>query len=601
MKRLLLSAALGWTAFAQTLPPIGPVRPGGWPILRSYKPAYVPELRVNHGLRLHDLIRAGTVHLTIHDAIELALENSLDLEIQRYAMVQADWQVERAQSGGPLRGVTAASSVSVNLGAGQGVAGISRGGGGGGGGGIATLSGAALIQQVGPVTPQLDPIVNVQTSFGHQTTPFDQIVLSGVTNLVDTYRSYDAAVQQGTLLGGSVRLSYHDSYSNESAPTDVLNPTTFAQLNFSYTQSLLDGFGEKVNGRFIRIAERGVDRSREEYRARVSAVVRSVLDTYWDLSVASDDLKYKRRNYELAQELLSDTRKQIAAGAAPAVDLIAAQADAARQQQAFRVASNTAVLRENSMKDLLTWHGGQDAELDAAHIITVDTLQVPDIDDIPNVSELMATARDQRPDIVLARMQTEIARLNTIGTANGVLPTLRASISSYNNGQTGSLVPGAGADKYFVGGLGSALGQVFRRNFPNERVGVSYNEPIKNWQAIADFEIDQLSARQSELNTQRTLNALAVEISNQVAAIRQARARYVAAVESRQLSEKLAAGEEEKLQYGTSTVGAVVIARRDLANAQSAELTAASTYVHAKVALDEGLGRTLAANDVEMK
>lgn len=599
MKRFI-PIVIASVAAAQVLPPIAPIKPSGPSFIRSYKPVQVPELRTSGGLKLHGLIHAGTLYLTVHDAIELALENSLDLEIERYNILQADWQVQRAQSGGPLRGVTGANAVSVSVGAGQGVAGIARNGGGGGGGGIATVAGAALIQQIGPVTPQLDPILALSSDFSHQTTPFDQVILSGTTALVDTFRTYDAQLTQGTLLGGTFRAAYHDSYENESAPTDVLNPTSFAYIGMSYSQSLLRGFGERVNGRFIRIAERGVGRSREQFRARLIAVVSNVLNTYWDLSVSSQDLQYKRRNFETAQELLADIRKEIAAGAAPSVDLIAAQSAAALQQQALRVASNTAVQRENAMKDLLTWHGVQDPELDAAHIITVDPLTIPDIDDLPQVSELLQTAQNDRPDIAMARMATENAEITASGTANGLLPYLRVRASTYNYGQTGSPVPGGGADPYFAGGLGSALGQVLRRNFPNENGGLSFSAELKNQQAQADYDIDALSYRQRQLDTQRTLNNLAVEISNQSAAIRQARARYAAAVESRKLSETLLSGEERKLQLGTSTVNAVVSERRDLANAQSAELAAAAAYVHAKVALDQGLGLTLERNDISM-
>jgi len=595
-----LAVLLAGNTFAQVLPPIGPVRPKGLPIIRSYEAVQVPELRTSGSLRLHGLIRAGTLYLSVHDAIELALENSLDLETERYNIVSSQWQVQRAESGGPLRGVTGANTVAVSLGAGQGVAGIQRNGGGGGAGGIATVSGAALIQQIGPITPQLDPVLTVSSSFAHETTPQDEIILAGTNELVDGFRTYDAQLQQGLLTGATARLFYHDSFENESAPTDVLNPTSFAYLGASFSQSLLKGFGERVNGRFIRIARRGVARSREAFRARVISVVTAVLNNYWDLSVASDDLKYKQRNYELAQELLSDTRKQIAAGAVPAVDLIAAQSAAAREQQALRVAANADVQRENAMKDLLTWHGMQDPALDGVHVLTTDPLQVPDIDDLAPLSELLAAARRDRPDMVMAEMATETAQITTIGTANGLLPNLRVGVSTYNFGQTGTPIPGAGADSYFAGGLGSALGQVLRRNFPNERAYISYSAPLKNQEAQADYDIDVLSHRQTELNRQRVYNNLAVDISSQVAAIQQSRARYRAAVESRQLSEKLMVGEERKLQLGTSTVSAVVAARRDLANAQSAELAAASTYVHAKVALDQGLGKTLESNGVSI-
>ena len=83
-------------------------------------------------------------------------------------------------------------------------------------------------------------------------------------------------------------------------------------------------------------------------------------------------------------------------------------------------------------------------------------------------------------------------------------------------------------------------------------------------------------------------------------ALRQARARYQSAVESRTLIEKLLEGEEKKLLAGTSTVATVVNARRDMATAQSNELAAASAYVRSRIALDQDLGATLEVNNISV-
>jgi outer membrane protein TolC len=149
--------------------------------------------------------------------------------------------------------------------------------------------------------------------------------------------------------------------------------------------------------------------------------------------------------------------------------------------------------------------------------------------------------------------------------------------------------------------VGNALAQTFRRNFPNQSAGASYSEHLWNTQAQADHAINVLSQRQAELTAERTRHDLAVNISSQVLALEQARARYKAATESRGLIERLLQGEEKKWVAGTSTISTVVAARRDLANAQSAELAAAAAYVHGRIALDQELGRTLEVNQVSVE
>jgi len=594
-----------WLALAGALAgqaplPIAPAKPQGLPFLRSYKPVTVPTLRLTGTGRLRGMIQAGNLHLTAREAIALALESSIDLELARYGLVLSDWLVQRAESGGPLRGVTGASSQSVTLGSGQGVAGSQSGGGSPGTSGSATLSGAALIQQIGPVTPQLDPVLSTSDAFSHQTSPQFVLIQSGVYSLVDNARSYAWQMSQGLLTGGTVRFSYGDSYLNEAVPTDVLNPTSFTSLGMSISHNLLNGFGERVNGRFIRISRRRATVASENFKLRLMAVVSGVLNAYWDLALAANDLQYKQRNRDVAAQFLADTERQIAAGAVPTLDRINARSALAAAEQALVVARSSVAIRQNAMKDYLSFRAVTDDELAAAQIVAIDPLNVADGDDLPSLHELIASAARHRPEVTLANLSVEMAGITAEGTANGVLPSLAVSASTSNYGQAGKASPGATPSPYFVGGVGTALAQSFRRNFPNERVGTSFNAPVRNTQALADHAIDVLSLRQAELTAERTNHDLAVNISSQLLALQQARSRYKAAKESRGLLERLLEGEEKKWVAGASTIFALVQARRDLANAQSAELAAAGAYVHGRIALDQELGRTLEVNQVSV-
>jgi outer membrane protein TolC len=602
-----LAWALSWSlaapgVWAQISLPISPVRPTGLPFLRSYKGVTVPPLRNSSASRLHGMIRSGTLYLSLHDALELAIENSLDLEIARYDVARAPWDVQRAESGGALRGVTTNAGSALRLGSGQGVAGSQASAGGGtGGAGTSSLAGAALIQQIGPVTPQLDPIESLNLGIGHSTSIQTQVVQAGANYFAYDSRSYIDQVSEGLLSGGTVRYVYYGSYLNEAVPLDVLNPTSFIQTGFSISHNLLNGYGVRVNDRFIRLAQKRASTIDLTFRSRAISLAANVLNLYWDLSVADDDVKYKQRNHDLAQELLTDTGLQIAAGAIPAVDQIRAQSNLALQDQALRAARNTAEQRENGLKDVLSWHGRQDPELDAAHIVTTDPLRVPDVEQLQTLSSLVETARKNRPEMIIARSQEEMAATTAYGTANGVLPTLRVGASAYNVGQAGAPVPGQSPTAFFVGGAGNALDQVLQRNFPNESARASFQAKARNSLAQADNAIDQLTHRQSQLARQKTSSELARDIALQRLAIVQAATRYRSARESRQLTEQLLQGEEKKWGAGTSTLASVVQSRRDLANAQSSELAAAAAFVHSQIALDQALGLTLERNDIKVE
>src|SRR5262249_50836291 len=146
------------------------------------------------------------------------------------------------------------------------------------------------------------------------------------------------------------------------------------------------------------------------------------------------------------------------------------------------------------------------------------------------------------PDVAISNINTETAEISALGTASGVLPFLQGVAATKDHGLAGKAVPqpnGTTADPYYVGGLGNALGQVFRRNFYDRRGQVLFQGLIGNRVRQADYGIEQLQLRQGDLVKRRDMNKLVVDISNQMVALRQARARYRVAVDSRALQEQL--------------------------------------------------------------
>ena len=119
-------------------------------------------------------------------------------------------------------------------------------------------------------------------------------------------------------------------------------------------------------------------------------------------------------------------------------------------------------------------------------------------------------------------------------------------------------------DPYFVGGYGNLLAQVFRRNFPNYSAGFSLNIPLRNRVAQADHVIDQLQMRQSELQLQRAVNQVRVEVRNAVIGLQQARSRYETAVNTRVLAERALKAEQDRYSFGTTDITIVIQAERDL-------------------------------------
>jgi outer membrane protein len=585
-------------------PPQTVEKPHGPLLVRSYMPATVPPVELRNSDHLHTLIRAGHLYLTVQDAIALAIENNLDLEVDRYGPLNAEWNLERAQGGGPLRGVNNGSSLVNQATSGQGVlgsevaAGLATNSGGGGGGG-----GGATVTQIGPVTQNLDPVLQNATSFSHTTSPQPITSVSETPTLINTQHVFDSFVQEGFLSGGYVQVSANESYLKQNAPTDYLNPSVAPVVQIYLRHNLLQGFGTGVNGRFIRVAKRNIQAAQETFRSQLLNVVANVLNLYWDLVTDDDDLAVRQRAVDQAQKFYDDTRKQIELGVLPRFEASRAQANVSNSRQLLGIAQATAQQQENLLKNAISRNGLEDPLLDAAQVVTLDHIEVPDQDNLPPLRDLVAKALANRPDVALAKINDETSEISAEGTANGVLPSLQAFAAVSASGLAGSSAPyqGVAPEPYYLGGLSNALGQVFRDNFPSRRIGFLFAGTIHNHIAQGDYGIDQLQLRQGDLVERRNQNQLVVDISNYMVALRQARSRYSQAVDSRKLLEELLEKAQQSFSFGAETISDLEAAQTALVAAQETEVQTRSSFSHARTSLDQVLGQTLETNHVSME
>lgn len=601
----LLAVFVSWSCLLSQLGAQEPQqvvnKPHKFVLMRPYLPTSMPPVKLTNSARLQGLIRGGKLYLTVQDAIAVAIENNLDLEVDRYGPLRAEWDLKKVQAGGPLRGVTTANTISNQVASGQGVqgsqvaAGLSSGNNGNNGG-----STSGIVQQIGPITPNLDADFQGSMAFSHQTSPQANYTQSQTTALVDTRHIYQSLLQQGLLSGGFVQITGNEYYLKENAPSDILNPQVAPVAQITIRHQLLQGFGVAVNRRFITVAEKQIGGARETFRSQLLNTVANVLNLYWSLVAADDELKVRQRALEAAEKLLDDTKKQIALGAVARSDIYRAEAELSTRRQDFAISQVTVQQQESLLKNTISRNGTEDPQVDAAEIVPLDHIQVPAQEELPGLRDLLARALKNRPDVALAKLSDETGKINSLGTINSLLPNLQGTYQTWNVGQAGTPVPGGGADSYYIGGLGTALGQVLRRNFYNQREALNFNIALGNRTSQADYAIDQLQLRQGVLVERRNMNQIVVSISNQMIALRQARSRYSQAVNSRTLQEQLLEKEQQMFSFGSALISDVVAARASLMTAQLTEVQALAAYGQAKAALDQVLGETLEVNHVSI-
>jgi outer membrane protein TolC len=605
--------------------PRGPEMPqsSGMRFTSPYRARPVSSASFANSARTYALIKAGNMYLSLQDAIALALENNLDIQVQRYNPMIAGTELKRAKGGGVLRGLD------------YNIRELPQGVGGPGGPLLTTLGASASLGQVsaasadlavinqqqtslsvqsaipyssGSPIPAYDPFLNLAIDANHTSTPQTTSFTTGTYNLLQNQILGDGSYDQGFSTGTHFSLNYiANRYDTGSLRSDY-NPYTTGSLGITITQPLLQGFGIDVNRRFIRIAGNEEKIANLVFNQQVITTVSSVIRLYWDLVSLRADVRVKEQALATAQKLYDDNKQQVEVGTLAPLQLKQAAAEVARAKQDLINSQSLVDQQEIVLKNVLTRSGSSDPSLDSVHIVTLDHITVPQSDNLPPVSALVAEALRNRPDLAQAQIEITNAGLSLKGSKNGLLPQLNIVAGATNNALAGSVNPLSpigsppgtlrSPDPFLLGGAGAVLSQIFQRNFPDYGIGFQLNIPLRNRVAQADVARDQLQMRQSEVRLKQTENQVSVEVQNAVVTLRRARASYDAAVETRQLQQEALEAEQQRFSVGQSTSFFVIQYERDLAQARSTEVIAMGNYAKAKAALDRALGVTLTSNHV---
>jgi outer membrane protein TolC len=579
-------------------------------ITRPYTPVAVPPVDLRNSGRMDNLLRAGKLYLSLQDTIALALENNLDIALQRYGPLIAEADILRARAGGLLRGIPQAVR--------QGPTGAATQRGQDTG--ISTsaaqqavdTSGTSgtIITSTGTAIPNLDPALVGFLRWGHATNPQTSTFVSGTNTLVTRQDLQNFSYQQGFLTGTTVNVGFSNSHVRSTQLRAELNPSTSGSLSLGITQRLLQGFGPAVNSRLIRVAKNNREVSDLVFKQQVITTVAAIASLYWDLVSMNEEVRVRQQALATSERLYRDNQKQVEIGTLAPIEIVRAEAEMASRQQDLTIAETQVLQQETILKNALSRNGVLSPMVAEARIIPTDRIRMPDSEPIEPIQDMVAQAMRARPELSRQRIQIENAKINLKGSKSQLLPTLDAFVNLQNNALTGQistlpLPEGQGfvrniPNAFFVGGYSNVLTQLFARNFPDYNAGFQLNIPLRNRAAQADMIRDQLTLRQSEMSLQQLENQVRVDVQNALIALQQARARYRAANKARVLQEQTLDAEQKKYALGASTIYNVILVQRDLAQAQSAEVSALSAYSKARVDLERATGDTLAVYNISL-
>jgi len=543
-----------------------------------------PELR--NSPRIDQLIRDGKLELSLQDAIALALENNLDISIQRYVPWIADTDILRAKSGGAPRGQ-----------AGTGTAAIL--------GSIPFLS--------------FDPVVTTGLGWTRASNPVNNPFISGtggtcafltdssvgtLCNLTNSSVQANFQYSQAFPTGTAYSITFNNLRSSSTSTFQLFNPAVNSTLFFSFTQQLLNGFGFLPNTRFMLIAKDNKKIADYAFANQVITTVTQVEHLYWDLVYSRENVKVTQQSVDLAQKLYNDNKRQVEIGTLAPIEVIRAESQLATARQDLIVAQTALLQQQTLVKNALSKHPMDPLLLNAEVVPTEVSVVPPQVEVLP-LQDAVKEALQKRPDVQQADLNVKVNQINARATRNALLPTLSLFGQYGGAGLAGNCnVPAPGqcpnGAQLQTAGLGTNLAGMSGFDFPTYTVALNLTIPIKNRAAQADNARALLQQRQAEVQFRQAQNNVVVAVRNAQIALQQSLARVAAAQKARELSQQTLEAEQKKFQLGASTIFLVIQAQRDLTAAAGTLVLALTQFAVARVDYDQALGRTLEVNNITL-
>ena len=566
-------------------------------LIAPYKPISVDPVGLANSPRIDQMIQEGKLNLSLQDAVELALQNNLDIVVQRYNPWLADTGILKASAGGiggvPPGGLFAGSSANIPF-----------------------LNFDPTITSTFSVDSRKVPINNPLTS-GTGTG------VSSLSALALHTSTFNTQFSEGFHSGTAFFATWDNTRSSSSSAANLFNPSVQSSIFVGIQQQLLNGFG-KVNTRNIRIAKNNRKIADLAFSQQAITTVTNTITAYWELVYARENVKVQQQAVTVAEKLYNDNKKQLEIGTMAPLDVTRAESELATDRQNLIVAQTAELQQQQVLKNAIT-KNPMAANMINLEITPTELPSRPEAIEAPSFEQAVSEAFAKRPDVQELAINLLNGQIDVSATRNALLPTATLTAQYGSVGlagnqrtfstatiagapivdSTGTPIPGEFVPATQVlptgtvkGGFGDSMSSVFHNNFPDYNVQLNVQVPIRNRSAQADNQRAILTQRQLEAQMQQLKNSALLDVRNTFIALQQDRARVEAASKARELQQQTFDAEQKKYQLGASTVYLVIQTQRDLISAQGTELRALTDLVEAKANYERALGRTLEVNRV---
>lgn len=472
---------------------------------------------------------------------------------------------------------------------------------------------------------------------------FDVGAAGTIASIESTTNFFQTTFTDPLSYGASYLVDLQMTRQTSNSANAVFPTTYFSQLRFQYDQSLLRDFGTKNNKTQIVIAQNNEKISQSQFRDQVLTTLKATEDAFWELVFARDDLEVKTESLRLAEELLKLNRIKVDVGTLPPIEITQAEAEVANREQGVIVAENAVRNAEDNLRGVvnmphesMNWSrpivptdepSFVELEVDLFKAFEVGLANRPDLEqarlNINTAETQMALDRNQlKWDLNFRGSFTLQGLAGDIEQQSGDAFIQTACDDSGADGIPGTADPGEGdgicnpterpgvitfndVPQFAEGDLqnqdfGDSLEFIRDGDFKSWSATLFLGIPIGNNSRDATYVSSRLAKEQNDIRYQQAKLAAEVEIRTAARSILTDRKRIEAAEKNVELQRKKVEAEQKKFENGMSTSFQVLEFQEDLTTALGEKNRALVDYrksitslERAKGTLNEYLGVTM--------
>lgn len=225
------------------------------------------------------------------------------------------------------------------------------------------------------------------------------------------------------------RAGFGDIETTTTDPATGLSDTTTespdaqytTDINLTVSHALLKNRGTGVNTTQIMVTRKNREISLSELRAEVIKIVSRLKSRYWNLVFALGDLEAKRLSLQLAYDLVKINEAQVNVGTLAPIEVLQAKATAASREVDIINAEQTVRNREDGLKRLLNISEGEHAIWNSAIVPTDTPLSSPQP---VSLEESILRALENREELMQLRKSIEIQEILLNASENQLSPEL---------------------------------------------------------------------------------------------------------------------------------------------------------------------------------